>query len=107
MKIAVWYDNYENGLKKMESIITSYELCLHTVKTKIISNIGKTVQVEFSNGDSLRVVPARESFKGFKCNISIVERSIPFGIFDTIIEPCTMPYPIRGFDLYGEGELRL
>lgn len=53
------------------------------------------------------MVPARESFKGFKCNISIVERSIPFEIFDTIIEPCTMPYPIRGFDLYGEGELRL
>lgn len=53
------------------------------------------------------MVPARESFKGFKCNISIVERSIPFEIFDTIIEPCTMPYPIRGFDFYGEGELRL
>ena len=53
------------------------------------------------------MVPARESFKGLKCNISIVERSIPFEIFDTIIEPCTMSYPIRGFDFYGEGELRL
>ena len=43
MKIAVWYDNYENGLQKMENIISSYAACLHTVKTKIISNIGKTV----------------------------------------------------------------
>lgn len=107
MKIIVWYDNYENGLQKMENIISSYGACLHTVKTKIISNINKTVQIKFSNGDTLKVVPARKSFKGFKCNISIVERSIPFEIFDTIIEPCTMSYPIRGFDFFGEGELRL
>ena len=107
MEIVIWYDNYENGLQKMENIISSYEACLHTVKIRIISNVSKTAQIEFSNGDILRVVPARKSFKGLKCNISIIERSIPFEIFDTIIEPCTTLYPIRGFDFYGEGELRL
>lgn len=42
MKIAVWYDNYENGLQKMENIISSYETCLHIVKTKIMSKASKT-----------------------------------------------------------------
>lgn len=105
MKTTIWYNDYEKGKEQLEKIIDNYERCQIEAQNKVIGK--RDSFVKFKNGHFIRMVPAVESFRGIKCNISIVERSINEEYFNNIIIPCTMNLPIQGFKFFGEGELRL
>ena len=105
MRIIIWSKTLESGKEELERILFGYQrLNIEIVERK---DFRDDTRVVFKNGHCIRVIPARESMKGVKCNISIVERSIDQEFFDCIIRACTSIPPFQAFRFFGEGELIL
>lgn len=106
MKVIIWYnEDINNGRKEMERVVDTFKRFQIEVETE--RHTKRDSVIKFKNGDYIKVIPAVESQRGQKCNISYVERSIDQKYFDMIIRACTIAPPIQGFNLYGQGDLRI
>ena len=105
MKGIIWYqENTEQAKEILKKMIEKYKLFNiniapgrgHSRETKY------EMHVEFDNGDVWDVFKARESCRGYKCNISYVSRSIPLDMVNVIIYPCTIAPPYHGINYWYE-----
>lgn len=84
---------------KLNRISTEYERFWNVEIERIISSRYEYTMI-FSNGDVWRCVKADKTHcRGRKCNIALVDRTIPREVVETIIRPCVVrdPYGALGY----------
>jgi hypothetical protein len=101
MKGAIWCSSISKGNIELEKIIKDYA----RDGIKPIENRGykKTYfgnNVTFDNGDFWKVIPARESARGYCVNISYIDSEIDKDTVNTVIIPATRSYPFQGYKYY-------
>ena len=106
MKCVIWSIDIKEGNLKLEEIIKNYEKCGITVCNKKNHSIVGSL-VEFSNGDHWRVCSASDHFRGVRCNVAYIQRSIPYDIYRTVINPCMFDFPFSAIHLWGDGNLHI
>lgn len=102
MKGIVWYKDKTEGFEKLKEIQQQYEKMLY--KTTQIKSINNSFEMQCENGDFWIACPARDCFRGHKCNISYIQRGIPENVISTIIRPSTVAYPYQAFKYWGDKE---
>lgn len=106
MKGIIWYkDDWVKGFEQLEKIIEKYQQI--NISTKRFARSRFDSFAEFQNGDIWRVKCAGEQSRGQRCNVSYIERSIDYNIYECIISHCTTAYPYNAIRLWGEGDLHL
>lgn len=95
MNGIIWYyTNKEIGLNRFEQLIKDYR----RIRVEVVHRTKD--KVEFDNGDSWRVIPARDISRGHACNIGLIERGTPDDIIHTLIMPCINSCPYQGYNYY-------
>jgi hypothetical protein len=100
---GVWCSNTIDGNAQLEKIIyhynrigiSSYE---GRVQGYIKSKNGDSIT--FENGDHWKVIKADESGRGYRLNVSYIQREIPQEIINTVIIPATTAFPFQAFNYY-------
>ena len=105
MRGIVWYKNKDVGFEKMRRIMQGYEMRGIGIQDTNLVQSREHISVQFTNGDIWKCIPVRESARGNRTNISIIERCIDKEMVENVIFPATTSYPYKAFDFYGEGEL--
>ena len=98
MKGIVWGLNRPTCDGRLNKLITEYEL-FWNIKPKKIRQSQQTYEVEFENGDIWMAVVITESARGRKCNISLVDKRIPYELIP-IIKSCTICPPFNAISYY-------
>ena len=75
MRGIVWGSSFQIAKNKLKEIEEQYERLI------------------YANGDMWQAVKAGENARGYKANISYIDRSIPDDLIDTIIKPATISPP--------------
>lgn len=99
MKGLVWGLTFEDGCKKMNEIRENY--LLYNYKIIGEHRTQQRYELTFDNGDHWRVVRACESSRGYKANLSYVDRRIQDMSIIEIINHCTMMGPWNAIKYYG------
>lgn len=94
MKGIVWGNRWISAVNKLDQIALKYEY-LHISPIQIVKTKNEYI-ITYENGDNWRNTNSR----GYKCNISYIDREIADDIIDTIIKPCTTDFPYHGFEYY-------
>lgn len=102
--IIYYNENREQAIKILEGMIERYKTMEIPVEycSRAIAPTAK-----FSNGDMWAVRRACDSARGYRCNIAYVDRSIPYEMYRSIINPAMIEYPFCAIHLWGEGDLHL
>ena len=93
MRGIVWGSNFQIAKNKLKEIEEQYERLGYKPLTKRNGNASNTYELVYANGDMWQAVKAGENARGYKANISYIDRSIPDDIIDTIIKPATISPP--------------
>lgn len=98
MKGIVWGNRWISAVNQLDKIAIKYKQ-LHINPVQIIKT--KTeYTITYENGDNWRAIRCNTNSRGYKCNISYIDREIADDIVDTIIKPCTTCFPYHGFEYY-------
>lgn len=98
MKGIVWGNRWISAVNKLDQIALKYEY-LHISPIQIIKTKNEYT-ITYENGDNWRAIRGNTNSRGYKCNISYIDREIADDIVDTIIKPCTIDFPYHGFEYY-------
>ena len=98
MKGIVWGKTFASAVDKLDQIAAQYER-LHIYPIRIIKSKNE-YNIVYENGDYWRACCVNTSSRGYKCNISYIDNSIPNEIIETIILPCTTSPPYQGIIYY-------
>lgn len=94
MKGIIWGRTSTSAIDKLDQIAAQYEQ-LH------IYPISKNeYNIIYENGDYWRICLGNTFSRGYKCNISYIDNSIPNEIIETIILPSTTRPPYQGIIYY-------
>lgn len=101
MKGVIWSYVWEDALEELKEIEKGYErIQINPVKKTITHSRNEACTV-LENGDCWKVVRGIPSSRGYKVNVSYIDRRIPQKIVDEIIKPCSIAYPFKAFYYYG------
>lgn len=95
IKGIIWSDNKIKRDKKFEELIAEYGT--NTTEIRKSNNI---YEAYFENGDYWRTAGITDHFRGFKCNISLVDYDISKNVLQSLIEPCTIRKPFSAIGYY-------
>lgn len=98
MKGIVWGNRWISAVNKLDQIALKYEY-FHISPIQIIKTKNEYI-ITYENGDNWRAIRGNTNSRGYKCNISYIDREIADDIVDTIIKPCTTDFPYHGFEYY-------
>lgn len=98
MKGIVWGNRWISAVNKLDQIALKYEY-LHISPIQIVKTKNEYI-ITYENGDNWRAIRGNTNSRGYKCNISYIDREIADDIIDTIIKPCTTDFPYHGFEYY-------
>lgn len=98
MKGIVWDNRWISAVNKLDQIALKYEY-LHISPIQIVKTKNEYI-ITYENGDNWRAIRGNTNSRGYKCNISYIDREIADDIIDTIIKPCTTDFPYHGFEYY-------
>lgn len=99
MRGIVWAYLMEDGNEQMFKIIEDYErIGISVVRQRFCKYEG---WVTFENGDHWKVRPARDSSRGYRANISYIDRRIEQEWINVIIRPQTTLLPYQAYRYYG------
>ena len=98
MKGIVWGNRWISAVNKLDQIALKYEY-LHISPIQIVKTKNEYT-ITYENGDNWRAIRGNTNSRGYKCNISYIDREIADDIVDTIIKPCTTDFPYHGFEYY-------
>lgn len=98
MKGIVWGKTFTFAIDKLDQIVVQYEQ-LHIYPIRIIKSKNE-YSIVYENGDYWRACLVNTSSRGYKCNISYIDSSIPNEIIETIILPSTTSPPYQGIIYY-------
>ena len=93
MRGIVWGSSFQIAKNKLKEIEEQYERLGYKPLTKRNGNASNTYELVYANGDMWQAVRAGENTRGYKVNISYIDKSIPDDLIDTIIKPATMSPP--------------
>lgn len=100
MRGIVWAYDYESGLTQLEQIKENYQsMRITPVRERISKHSG--CEIVFDNNDVWKMLPARESARMCRTNISYIDRRIDQLFIQDIIKPCTTMWPYQAFRYYG------
>ena len=106
MKGIIWYrDDYSKGIEQLKIMIDNYERMKIPVTENHFSKYD--TYVVFENGDTWKVVGARECGRANRCNVAYVERNIDYNVYRTIICPTMICFPFSAVHFWGEGNLHI
>lgn len=105
MRGIVWYKNRDIGFEKMRQVMKGYEMMQIGIENSDLYQSKDQIYVKYTNGDIWKCVPAYESMRMNRANISLVERTIDEKFLREVILPTTNMPPYKACDFYGEGEL--
>lgn len=98
MKGIVWGNRWISAVNQLDKIAIKYKQ-LHINPVQIVKT--KTeYTITYENGDNWRAIRGNTNSRGYKCNISYIDREIADDIVDTVIKPCTTCFPYHGFEYY-------
>lgn len=98
MKGIVWGLDRPTCSGRLDTLITEYEL-YWKIKPKRIKQSRCSYAVEFENGDIWEAVAAGNSSRGRKCNISLVDKRIPYDLL-LMIKCATVCPPYSAITYY-------
>ena len=93
MRGIVWGSSFQIAKNKLKEIEEQYERLGYKPLTKRNGNASNTYELVYANGDMWQAVRAGENARGYKVNISYIDRSMPDDLIDTIIKPATISPP--------------
>ena len=93
MRGIVWGSSFQIAKNKLKEIEEQYERLGYKPLTKRNGNASNTYELVYANGDMWQAVRAGENARGYKANISYIDRSITDDIIDRIIKPATISPP--------------
>lgn len=103
MRGIVWGSTQDIATNKLIQVIKEYSMIGIIPDREVITK--HNAWVKFENGDYWVACGSVESARGYKANISYVDRAINKDFFNIVIKHCTIGFPYRGFLFFGEGEL--
>ena len=89
MRGIVWGNSFQTAKNKLKEIKEQYERLGYKSLSKKNCNRTNIYEVIYANGDIWQAITTR----GYKANVSYIDRSIPDNIIDTIIKPATVSPP--------------
>lgn len=98
MKGIVWGKTFVSAVDKLDQIAIQYEQ-LHINPIRITKSRTEYI-ITYENGDYWHACCVNTSSRGYKCNISYIDNSIPNEIIETIILPSTTSPPYQGIIYY-------
>lgn len=93
MRGIVWGSSFQIAKNKLKEIEEQYERLGYKPLTKRNGNASNTYELVYANGDMWRAVRAGENARGYKANISYIDRSISDYLIDVVIKPATVSPP--------------
>ena len=93
MRGIVWGSSFQIAKNKLKEIEEQYERLGYKPLTKRNGNASNTYELVYANGDMWQAITANINTRGYKANISYIDRSIPDNLIDTIIKPATVSPP--------------
>ena len=93
MRGIVWGSSFQIAKNKLKGIEERYERLGYKPLTKRKGNASNTYELVYANGDMWQAVRAGENARGYKVNVSYIDRAIPDHLIDTIIKPATISPP--------------
>lgn len=103
MRAIIWGTTFERASKKLDEIEKEYERYRTAKLIKKIKTKNYHI-LKFDNKDYWIATSARESARGFRCNISYIDSMIPLGFIDTIIKHCTSAGPYQAIKYFYVGD---
>lgn len=95
MKGIVWGNTLDRAIKKLEEIKQNY---LKYTKEILVQETKDSFTM--SNGDYWKAVNVPTAARGYKCNISYIDVSIPYQDINMIVTPATTAYPYCGYKYF-------
>lgn len=96
----VWYNDFENGQRKMTEIKNDYYIKnIHMTHEKISIEF-KCATTYFDNGDIWYLKNANSYSLGCRSNISYIESTISESVVKHIIKPCACSTPFVHYQEY-------
>ena len=93
MRGIVWGNSFQTAKNKLKEIEAQYEKLGYKPLSKRNGNRINVYEVVYANGDMWQAIAANTNARGYKVNISYIDRSIPDDLIDTIIKPATISPP--------------
>lgn len=93
MRGIVWGSSFQIAKNKLKEIEEQYERLGYKPLTKRNGNASNTYELVYANGDMWQAVRVSENARGYKVNVSYIDRAIPDHLIDTIIKPATISPP--------------
>ena len=90
MRGIVWGNSFQTAKNKLKEIEEQYERLGYKSLSKKNCNRTNIYEVIYANGDVWQAITANINVRGYKANVSYIDRSIPDDIIDTIIKPATV-----------------
>ena len=100
MKGIVWGNNFQIAKNKLKEIEEQYERLGYRPLTKRNSNSSNVYELVYANGDMWRAVSAKENVRGYRANVSYIDKSIPNYFIDTVIKPVTVSLPYNAIHYF-------
>ena len=93
MRGIVWGSSFQIAKNKLKEIEEQYERLGYKPLTKRNGNASNTYELVYANGDMWQAITASTNARGYKVNVSYIDRAIPDHLIDTIIKPATISPP--------------
>ena len=93
MRGIVWGSSFQIAKNKLKEIEEQYERLGYKPLTKRNGNASNTYELVYANGDMWQAVRAGENARGYKVNVSYIDRSISDYLIDAVIKQ--LPCPSR------------
>lgn len=100
MKGIVWGNNFQIAKNKLKEIEKQYEQLGYNLLSKRNGNATNIYELVYANGDMWRAVAANTNARGYRANVSYIDRSIPDDLIDTIIKPTTIAPPYNAIHYF-------
>jgi hypothetical protein len=97
---TVWYDDLDNGQRKMDEIKKEYFQKNVRMICEKYNNHYQVIMMEFENGDTWYLKSAYSYALGKRSNISYIESTIPKDVVTHIIRPCAYSTPFIKYKEY-------
>jgi hypothetical protein len=95
----VWGANEQNAKEQLNKIIEGYAYV--NVPPESIQESCISKSIVFTNGDIWRAIVAYENARGYRANISYIDRQISQYLIDMVIKPITTYPPFQAISYYG------
>ena len=100
MRGIVWGSSFQIAKNKLKEIEEQYERLGYKPLSKRNSNRTNVYEVVYANGDIWQAITVNTNARGYRANISYIDRSISDNLINTIIKPMTTQPPYNAIHYF-------